>query len=179
MSPWVWHISYRPPYRTNIPILSTKYFSKPTSGRTGCVAPHSPSPSSNLKWNSELTNWDWVWDCWLCGPNHTLNIMTKTTCTVKAARNHSSGGEAIGENEPTTKPEPVNYTLTQSFSHASYGISHTPSSPIAPHVPNIGVSPTAAALRPTLSRLVLVWWMVLALWATSMLYEPKSLRWMV
>ena len=38
-----------------IPILSTMLFSKPTSGRIGCVAPHLPSPSSNSKWNSELT----------------------------------------------------------------------------------------------------------------------------
>ena len=36
-------------------------------------------------------------------------------------------------------PEPVTYALTRSFSHASHGIRHTPSSHIAPYVPVTGV----------------------------------------
>ena len=36
-------------------------------------------------------------------------------------------------------PEPVTYALTQSFSHASYGIGHAPSSHIAAYVPIMGV----------------------------------------
>ena len=48
----------------------------------------------------------------------------------KVAGYHSSGGEATGEKVPVTKLEPVTYALTQSFSHARYGISHTPLSPI-------------------------------------------------
>ena len=49
----------------------------------------------------------------------------------KAAGYHSSGGEATREKVPATELEPVTYALTQSFSHARYGISHTPSSPIS------------------------------------------------
>ena len=40
---------------------------------------------------------------------------------------------------PTTKPKTVTYALTQSFSYASYGISHAPSSHITPYVPVTGV----------------------------------------
>ena len=33
---------------------------------------------------------------------------------VKAARDHSSGGDVTGENGPATEPEPVTYTLSSS-----------------------------------------------------------------
>ena len=46
------------------------------------------------------------------------------------------------------------------FSHTSYGIGHTPATPIAPYVPVTGVPLTATTLRLTPSRLALVRWMV-------------------
>lgn len=48
--------------------------------------------------------------------------------------------------EPATEPEPVNYPLTWSFSHATSGIGHAPLSSIAPYVPIMGVLPTATEL---------------------------------
>ena len=64
---------------------------------------------------------------------------------VKVAGRHSSGGETIGEIGPTTESKPVTYTLSQSFSHMSYGNGHSPSSPITYYVPNTGMSPTVIA----------------------------------
>ena len=48
-----------------------------------------------------------------------------------------------GEKGALTTPKPVTYALSQSFSHASYGIGHAPWSPIAPYVPVMGVPLTA------------------------------------
>ena len=42
-------------------------------------------------------------------------------------------GKRTDNRQPS--PEPVTYPLTRSFSHASYGIDHAPSSHIAPYVP--------------------------------------------
>ena len=43
------------------------------------------------------------------------------------------------EKGPTTEPRTHDLRPTWSFSHASYGISHAPSSHIAPYVPVTGV----------------------------------------
>ena len=50
-----------------------------------------------------------------------------------------------GEKGAATEAKPVTYTLTQSFSHVSYGIGHAPSSPIAPFVTVLGVLTTVTA----------------------------------
>ena len=66
-------------------------------------------------------------------------------------------------------PKPVTYALTQSFSHASYGIGHAPSPHIAAYVPVTGV-PNPQSLN-TLDLEA----------GTCMLdgSQPTSLRWMV
>ena len=53
--------------------------------------------------------------------------------------------KVTGEKGPSTEPELVTYTLTRSFSHASYRSGHVPSSPIAPYVPVTGVPLTVTA----------------------------------
>ena len=42
-----------------------------------------------------------------------------STTLVKAAGQHSLGGEVTGEKGPATEPEPMTYTLTRSFSHGT------------------------------------------------------------
>ena len=45
----------------------------------------------------------------------------------------------MGKKDRQPSPEPVTYALTRSFSHASHGAGHAPSSHIATYVPVTGV----------------------------------------
>ena len=61
---------------------------------------------------------------------HVKHVKHAYACTfqyniyVKAAEHHSSGGEEARDKGSPSEPEPVTYTLTQSFWRASNGISH-------------------------------------------------------
>ena len=54
-------------------------------------------------------------------------VLCELVLTVRMLRKqHSSGERRHGKKDRQSSPEPVTYLLTRSFSHASYGISHTP-----------------------------------------------------
>ena len=63
------------------------------------------------------------------GEEHTAHVLQCVGYSTvrKSAEHHTLGGEAT---RPATEPELMTYALMQSFSHMSYEITHTPSSPI-------------------------------------------------
>ena len=86
---------------------------------------------------------------------------------VKCRRgSKATRGKATGEKRPATKPKPVIYALTQSFTHTKHTTCYDPSS-IAPYMPVMGVLLIGDHLDPGLEAFV--WRNTRAQRVTSML----------
>ena len=71
------------------------------------------------------------------------SIICELVVTDYRLQDNTAQEKGNGRKGPPSEPEPMTYTLLWSFRHASYGISHALLFPIAPYVPDTGVSLTA------------------------------------